>query len=357
MRSFLLLVFGLIAGAIGALVAANVSPTKETLAPHLERLFPVPVNPPPLSKDDVRLSESVFTPAQLAPLGIEPCFPRESAMGTIDRPWLNRDIADATLSGTELDTFPDLSEYPGLIKIEGVRSTLGTQREHCAAVRVAEHWFLTAAHCIVDLDISMAKPTYDVVAVTPAVNVRGDGIQVQSLRGAVCHSAYGMNRQQYPNDVALFYLEDVSAFEEVVIANLETMAEGLLPRDLSDVYIAGWGRNGGTQYLQGGPVRIVEPGEAVLVADKVGARGPNVGDSGAPLYAKTPDGPLVVGVLSQVTQDSEQNGERSIYVRAKAVHEWIELTMAVCEQDGQYLCSQAVPAQPISVPGPPPEPS
>lgn len=343
MRSFLLLIFGLIVGAIGALVAANVSPTKETLAPHLERLFPSSLAQPPLSQEDIRLSESVFTPAQLAPLGIEPCFPRQTAMETTERPWLNRDVANSTLYGTELDVFPDLSEYPGLIKIEGIRSTIGTQREHCAAVRVAEHWFLTAAHCIVDLDISTAKPTYDVIAVTPAVNVRGPDIQVQSVRGAVCHSAYGMNRQQYPNDVALFYLDDVTAFQDVAIANLETMAERLLPRDLSDVYIAGWGRNGGTQFLQGGPVRIVEPGEAVLVANKIGVRGPNVGDSGAPLYARTPNGPLVVGILSQVTQDEDQNGDSSIYVRSKSVFEWVQLTMAVCEQDGQYLCSEAVP--------------
>lgn len=344
MRSFLLLIFGLIVGAIGALFAANVSPTKETISPYIERFFPAGASVLPLSSEDIRLSETTFTASQLSPLGIEPCFPRQAALATSERPWLQRDIADTTLSGTQLEAFPDLKDYPGLIKIEGIRSTLGTQREHCAAVRVAKHWFLTAAHCIVDLDIDTAKPTYDVIAVTPAINVRGEGIQVQSLRGAVCHSAYGMNRQQYPNDVALFYLDDVSAFEGVEIARLETMNERLLPRDLSEVYIAGWGRNGGTQYLQGGPVRIVEPGEAVLVADKVGLRGPNVGDSGAPLYVRTEQGPLVVGILSQVTQDRDQNGDSSIYVRSKSVHEWVKLTMAVCEQGGVYLCSEAVPA-------------
>ncbi|MEM1086426.1 MAG: S1 family peptidase [Pseudomonadota bacterium] len=344
MRSFFVLVFGMIVGAAGALTAANMSPTREIVAPYIEQIFTADAPTPLLLADEVLLSEEVFTASQLAPFAIEPCFPREAAVSVSEKPWLERDLASSALEGTQLDTFPDLADYPGLIKIEGIRSTAGSQREHCAAVRIAQHWFLTAAHCIIDLDIATAKPTYDVIAVTPDVDVRREGIRVQSLRGAVCHSAYGMNRQQYPNDIALFYLEDVSAFEDVMIAPLETMDARLLPRDLNSVYIAGWGRNGGTQYLQGGPVRITEPGEAVLVADKIGRRGPNVGDSGAPLYASTPDGPLVIGILSQVTQDRDQNGDRSIYVRSMAMHEWIMQTMAICEQNGVYLCSASVPS-------------
>lgn len=341
MRSILLLFSGLILGAATALTAANISPTKEYIAPYFERLFPNRSDQPLLLASNLNPSESAFTSQQLKPFAIEPCFPRSAAFSVTERPWLEREAAPAIREDLNLHAFPDLSDYPGLIKIEGIRSVAGSQREHCAAVRVSEHWFLTAAHCIIDLDIATAKPTYDVIAVTPATDVRGETIRVHSLRGAVCHAAYGMNRQQYPNDIALFYLEDVSTFEAVKIAVLETMDTRLLPRDLDEVYVAGWGRNGGTQYLQGGPVRISEPGEAVLLAEKIGVRGPNVGDSGAPLYAQTPNGPLVVGILSQVTQDRVQNGDRSIYIRSSAMHEWIRQTMAICEQNGQYLCSKA----------------
>lgn len=350
MRSFLVWLVGVIVGAIAALFAVNVSPTKEAISPILERFFPVDIPALPLTANDLATGHSRFTADQLIPLGIEPCFPRAEAREIKERPWLERDLADRNMEGTELDPFPDLADYPGLIKIEGIRSTLGTRREHCAAVRVAQHWFLTAAHCITDLDIETTRPTYDVIAVTPDVNVRSQNIQVLSVHGAVCHSAYGMNRQQYPNDIALFYLDDVSAFADVAIAKLETQATGLLPRDLSDVYISGWGRNGGTQFLQGGPVRITEPGEAVLIGDKIGARGPNVGDSGAPLYANTPNGPIVVGILSQVTQDTVLNGDRSIYVRSKAVNEWVNMTMAVCEQDGEYLCSEPISTEAADAP-------
>ena len=47
---------------------------------------------------------------------------------------------------------------------------------------------------------------------------------------------------------------------------------------------------------------------------------------------------MVVGVLSQVTQDEETLGDTGIYVRAKSVYDWIERTKAVCEKDGAYVC-------------------
>lgn len=342
MRGFLLLVVGLLVGALVGIVADRMSPTKEMIDPIAERYLPSSSSQDATALD---FGEGPFSSQQLAAFGLESCFPRADVETPEEQPWLVREGGALIPDDYMPEPFPDLADYPGLIKIEGIRSTLGSEREHCAAARIAEHWFLTAAHCIIDLDLETAKPTYDVIAITPAYDVRTEGIAVSSIRGAICHAAYGMNRQQYPNDVALFYVDDISAFEEVAIAQLETGTMTLLPRDLTETYIAGWGRNGQTRYLQGGPVKMTEVGEAILIGDKIGTRGPNVGDSGAPLYATTPEGPLIVGILSQVTQDRDQNGDRSIYIRAKAVHDWVERTMSICEQGGDYVCG------PESLPG------
>ena len=335
MRGFLLLVLGLLVGALVGVIADRISPTKEMIDPLAERYLQ---SSPIAEETRLDFGQGPFSQEQLTSLGLEPCFPRADIEMPEEKPWLVREGGALIHDDYMPEPFPDLADYPGLIKIEGIRSALGSEREHCAAARIAEHWFLTAAHCIIDLDLETAKPTYDVIAITPAHDVRSEGVAVSSIHGAICHAAYGMNRQQYPNDVALFYVDDVSAFEEVAIAQLETSAMTLLPRDLTDTYVSGWGRNGQTRYLQGGPVTMTEVGEAVLIGDKVGTRGPNVGDSGAPLYAATPEGPLIIGVLSQVTQDRDQNGDRSIYIRTKTVYDWIERTMTVCEQDGQYIC-------------------
>lgn len=340
MRAFFLLVLGLAVGGGLGILAVHKEPTKTLIELHLGPYLSISGNdpvPPLILKE----GETHFSAEALNDFGIESCFPRQNIADLDERPWLNRDVGAAGLYNAEdLPPSPDLTNYPGLIKIEGIRSPLGTEREHCAAVRVAEHWFLTAAHCIIDLDITTARPTFDVIAVTPSADVRSAETRVEPLSGAVCHAAYGMNSQQYPNDIALFFIQNVDAFSNVKVAALETPTMGFLPSEFRNTYVSGWGKNGGTRYLQGGAVRMAEIGEAVLIADKVGAKGPNVGDSGAPLYLETADGSVVIGTLSQVTQDSNEDGDRSIYIRTKTMHDWIQRTMLICEQDGEYICLQ-----------------
>ncbi len=333
MRVFIFGVFCLIIGAGLGIFADRTAPTDG----WIEAYYPLTSTPdgPVLPV----VGELPLTPDQIAPFGLETCFPRPMAQEVTDRSWLNRVVEQGGLYPREtLPASPDLSAYPGLIKIEGIRSPGGTDREHCAAARISEHWFLTAAHCIVDNDIETAKPTFDVIAITPSQDDTLAGTQVVSITGAICHAAYGMNRGQYPNDVALFYLEDVSAFEAVDIATLETPDMKLLSTDFGFAYIAGWGKNGGSRFLQGGPVEITEVGEAILTSLRIGPRGPNQGDSGAPLYIDYGKGPVVAGVLSQVSQDADLLGETGLYVRGKAISDWADRAMTICAQDGRYVC-------------------
>ncbi|MHA7899334.1 MAG: trypsin-like serine protease [Henriciella sp.] len=345
MRVFLLFLLVLGLGFLGGVIADRMEPSKRLIDQHLKPLIDQVAPPPPAAPEPIallRLADGATTlaAAELAAYGIDACFPRQAPPPLQDRPWLNRDSNTGGLFDRgALPDAPDLTAHPGLIKIETIRSETGAEREHCAAVRVAEHWFLTAAHCLTSLERGAAKPVYDVIAITPSEDVHSEDTQVVSVTGAVCHAAYGRYRQQYPNDLALFYLADTTGFETVAIAPLETPEHGLIPFDFRRAYIAGWGKNGGTRYLQGTTVTIIEAGEAVLFGERIGPRGPNVGDSGAPLYLAREDGPLVVGTLSQVTQDQHQNGERSMYVRTKAIQDWVTRTIEICEQNGMYACA------------------
>lgn len=334
MRGFIFGILMLVLGVTTGIIADRTAPTDGWIDTYYP--FETP--------DDSGLplpeaGELPLLPAQITPYGIETCFPRETPEAVTERPWLTRHVEQGGLFPREdLPPSPDLSAYPGLIKIEGIRSPGGTDREHCAAVRISEHWFLTAAHCIVDNDIQTAKPTYDVIAITPSPDDTAADTQVVSITGAICHGAYGMNRSQYPNDVALFYIDDTSAFDAVSVATLETPDMQLLTTNFATAYIAGWGRNGGSRFLQGGPVEITEVGEAILTSLRIGPRGPNSGDSGAPLYIDYGEGPVVAGVLSQVSQDTELWGETGLYIRTKAIADWIDRSMAICEQNGRYVC-------------------
>lgn len=348
MRILLVFLLALIIGFGAALFGERTEPTKSLIETHVTPLVeqviappapaPEPQSPLPIPPDQPALARS-----ELSAFGIRPCFPNSSNPPLGERPWLRRDTTTQSLFDRgAIPPSPDLSDYPGLIKIEGIRSVTGDEREHCAAVRISEHWFLTAAHCLVGTQFPTPKIIHDVIAITPSDDVQSDTTEVSPVTGAVCHTAYGQGRQSALNDFALFYLNDVTAFASVAIAPLETPEHKLIPFDFRRTYIAGWGKNGGSRYLQGGPVGVFRAGEALLIAERIGTRGPNVGDSGAPLYLAREEGPLVVGVLSQVAQDSQENGERSIYVRAKAMQDWINRTMAICKQHGRYVCGPRI---------------
>jgi len=345
MRVFLLFVFSLIIGGGLGILADR---TPQTRA-WLDEVYS-PANLPDVSPYaplpdldqlylDAQIPTGIYDPDALETYGIGNCFYGLSDQVPLERPWLTRDVLGRRLNDLERpESLPDLVDYPGLIKIEIIHSKLGSDREHCSAVRVDEHWFLTAAHCFEAEDLNRTLPVFDVIALTPSLDVRSSGTQVAPVKGAVCHSEHGISRLRFSTDIALFYIEDVSAFQDVAIAELEHGGLHLSRTAFDRAYISGWGRNGGSRYLQGGPVNMTQLGESVLVSERIGERGPNVGDSGAPLYINFGDGPLVVGVLSQVTQDEETLGETGIYVRAKSIRDWVERVKFVCEREGKYVC-------------------
>lgn len=354
MRTSLIVGFSLLLGIAFGIGAGGLPATQQVLGKmgaallvdleHMPRpvMARVPGEEPPLQIDglpDILPGATHLEAASLDAFSVQRCFEGLGEDTTLARPWLRRDTVSPGLTDPVRPTeFPDLAAHPGLIKLEIVHSKLGTDREHCGAVRVAKHWFLTAAHCFQTEDPDRRLPVYDIIAVTPSVDARSPGTRTVALTGAVCHGEHGVSRLRYPTDIALFFLDDVAAFAGVPIARLERGDMYLRADQFADAYIAAWGRNGGSRYLQGGPVSISQFGESVLVSERIGPRGPNVGDSGAPLYIDYGDGPLVVGVLSQVTQDSETLGDTGIYVRAKSVRAWAARTMALCERDGAYIC-------------------
>ena len=344
MRGFVLFFLALMMGGALGIVADRRSPTKDYIDEVYGGLFGQPV--PLMDENDVPIARTHFgaTPfsdAALAPFGIRKCLNRVEPDAPDQLPvWLSPDERRPSLTDPDIpETFPDLAVHPGLIKIEIIQTPLGTERAHCGATRIAEHWFLTAAHCLESEDPNKAKPTYDVIAVTPATDVRGPDVTVVPVTGAVCHDNHGTSRFRYPNDIALFYLEDVTAFRDVPIATLESDSMRLTPDTLSELYYAAWGSNGGSRFLRGGAMEMREVGEAVLVGRGTEGVSPDVGDSGSPIYVRGQDGPIVVGLLSQVTPDPGPNAGRSaVYVRAKSARGWIERTMAMCEQNGTYVC-------------------
>ncbi|MEM9738261.1 MAG: S1 family peptidase [Pseudomonadota bacterium] len=335
MRVFLVLLLLIAAAAAAGIYAARTEPTSSiidtVLAPTNDVMAPAVALPDGADR---------YSAATLASLDLRTCFDETVAFPDgAERASLQRDVRTPPPNGAW--RFPDLADYPGLVKLEQLKSELGTQREHCGAARISEHWFMTASHCILDASV-MGAPVIDLVLITPDVDVNSDRVSPVPVTGALCHHDFGIDRLRFTNDIALLYVADTTPFEAVEIVKIERSEMSLRRGDLSELYIAGWGNNGNSRFLQGGPVAPERVGSSVLVTARIDGRGPDVGDSGSPLYTRIDGEPVVMGVLASVRSDRPVEQRSAIFVRVKSVRDWLQTAMALCEQDGAFVCGKEI---------------
>ncbi len=346
MRAFILLLLGLVVG-IGAGIFADRHPASR---PVISDVWPG-ANAP---RVQLAAGAAALPQDKLAEHGLQACFSRNRDYALAPPAWMARDpLGPNSAARTPARTPPDLEIHPGLVKLEQILSPAGTQRHHCAATRIAENWFLTAAHCAKFR--GTAASVYDMIIVAPQIDTASQDAVIVPVEGAVCHDAWYEETNKFDDDVALVYVADPAPLANVSVARLDG-ADGfsLPPEAFAELHFAGWGKNGENRFLQGGPLDLIKLGEALILADQTGGFGPCVGDSGGPLYAVgTGREPVVAGVLSAVTNDSCPPYDRAFYVRVRSFIDWIEAGMATCAQDGRFVCRDAdasatAPAQPSS---------
>jgi len=319
-----LLAVGAAAGLLAGLALSAGTGTDRPVMENLPR--------PALTPVDFSDSATRFSPAQLDELQVRPCFRRQAELADTPPDWLTRSsFGPQTAREQPARRVPDLASLPGLVKVEQIRSPGGTVREHCAATRFDEHWFITAAHCV-------APDAQDTLIVAPGSDIRAEGTQILGVDHALCHSAAASPTGRFDDDVALLYVDDVSGLEPVPSARLGLSGRGLSADDVENAYFAGWGKNGDNRFLQGGPLRVTTIGAVQLLAEPTEGFGPCVGDSGGALYVPSPTGPRVIGLLSSVTRDACPPYGLAFYVRIGAYRDWIRRTVATCVQDGVFIC-------------------
>ena len=209
---------------------------------------------------------------------------------------------------------------------------------HCSAVRIADHWLATAAHCV-------DQPFEELRIIGVAENLRSPLARVTQGEFAVCHGGYAGTENGYANDLALIRLtdEEVAALGDVPVASYGATAKPLAPANYPTAEMAGWGLThfGGklSNDLLSASLRLTGTGPSTIYVASQGGAGPCVGDSGGPLYVTEEDGTrTAVGILSVVEQNRETgqfcagdyNGR---YTNLQGYADWMTGVMALCDAD------------------------
>ena len=331
MRYFLLVILCLCIGA-GAALFADRSPG---LRPHIDSTLAT------IAPSEVSVSErdGMIPRGELIRRSMLTCFERDDSHFTTPPAWMTRRPLGVLAEHVEaVRPHPDLDLHPGLVKLEQIQSNSGLKRQHCAATRIAENWFLTANHCVRLRGVG--DRAVDMIIVAPAEDVMQQDAVIVPVTGAVCHAAWYSDTGKFDDDVALLYVQDPSLLAGVDIAVMDSGSAPLPHSAYESAYFAGWGKNGDNRFLQGGPVRVSRIGEAFILAEAQSEFGPCVGDSGGPLYVDRDGGPRVVGILSSVTTDACPPYDRAFYMRVKSFENWTRTVMLLCRQNGRFVCGR-----------------
>jgi len=233
-----------------------------------------------------------------------------------------------------------LVNFPGIVKLEPVTPAKDgmVTTGHCSAVRIADRWLVTAAHCV-------DQPYEALRIIGTAENLRSPLAHTTEGEFAVCHGGYAGTANGYANDLALIRLtdEEVAALGDVPVARYGDTSKPLAPANYPTGDMAGWGLThfGGklSNDLLSAKIRITGTGPSTIYVASQGGAGPCVGDSGGPLYVTEEDGTrTAVGVLSVVEQNRETgqfcagdyNGR---YTNLQGYSAWLGEVMALCDAD------------------------
>lgn len=307
-----------------------------------ESLIDETATPPPEASDPdtAGIESSGLTLAELnaVPCGLPADAPPTPTVGAVAGATQTEDAAVGAEAVNALAA--SLANFPGIVKLEPVKPAEGGMiaTGHCGAVRIADHWLATAAHCV-------DEPFDQLRIIGTAENLRSPLAHTTEGELAICHGGYAGTANGYANDLALIRLsdEEAAALGDVPVARYGATDKPLAPANYPTADMAGWGLThfGGklSNSLLSASIRITGTGPATIyVASQAGA-GPCVGDSGGPLYVTEADGSkTAIGILSVVEQNRETgqfcagdyNGR---YTNLQGYTGWLSDVMTLCDSD------------------------
>jgi secreted trypsin-like serine protease len=218
----------------------------------------------------------------------------------------------------------DIKQHPWQVAL-----TIGNNL--CGGAIVAQKWVLTAAHCV-----RPSPKLSEVKAKADATDYTRGGIWTE-IEQIVVHENYNPSTNE--NDLALIKLKAPTAGRVIPLATPALPVPNGQPLE-----VTGWGRTveGGTPatgllkanvpYVDNAACNVVYEGSIKPGMLCAGYREGGVdacqGDSGGPLVWRTPDGPVLVGVVS-FGEGCARKLKYGVYTRVSAYRDWIDHTLAL----------------------------
>ncbi|MEO1028207.1 MAG: trypsin-like serine protease [Pseudomonadota bacterium] len=253
------------------------------------------------------------------------------------------EIMEATLSETvqpqavNARAVSMLEDFPGIVKLEPKRNETDNRiiSGHCGATRIADNWFVTAAHCV--------DQSYDrIELIVGTADLQSPAARKIEADAVICHGGYTGQTGRYANDIALLHIPDaqLSQLSETPVSQLEATSTALTPSQYPIVHMAGWGLTGFEQelssMLQTTDLTLVGSGPATIIVESQNGSGPCIGDSGGPLFVTEPSGTrTLIGVLSVIEAGAEsgsycEGDYKARYTNTAGFIDWIQDVMLYC---------------------------
>lgn len=229
-------------------------------------------------------------------------------------------------------------DLPGIVKLEPEKDleTLEVSKGHCSATRIATNWFVTAAHCV--------SNGYDRINLkTGSETLSSADIRSVPVDFAICHAGFTGRNNLFDNDISLLYVSDdqLSALTNVPVVSWGVTGVPFSTVRFHEARVGGWGLKtfGGelNDHLQKMALDIMHIDDRTIRLISRAGRGPCIGDSGGPLIVEDDGKPVLMGVLSTISANT--NGEMcsgsylSNYTNLSAYQGWVLNTMLTCNAD------------------------
>lgn len=229
-------------------------------------------------------------------------------------------------------------DLPGIVKLEPEKDLPGFEmsKGHCSATRIATNWFVTAAHCVSNgYDRINLKTGSDVLSSTDVLTVPVDF--------ALCHTGFTGRNSFFDNDLSLLYVSDnhLMALSSVPVVSWGVTRVPFSTVRFREARVGGWGLTsfGGelSDQLQKMSLDIMYINDRTIRLMSRAGRGPCIGDSGGPLIVEDDGKPVLMGVLSTISANTD--GEMcagsylSNYTNLSGYQSWVLNTMLTCNAD------------------------